>query len=86
MNYEQPLYLAVSEALDRYPQARFELVAIHPTKGNAAQVAIETTRAKRNAEKVLRSLTQMGLPSDQVDLSYAPSSDAKTSEVHLYIR
>lgn len=86
VNYEQPLYLAVSEALDRYPQARFELVAIHPTKGNAAQVAIETTRAKRNAEKVLRSLTQMGLPSDQVDLSYAPSSDAKTSEVHLYIR
>lgn len=86
VNYEQPLYLAVNEALDRYPQARFELVAVHPTKGNAAQVAIETTRAKRNAEKVLRSLTQMGLPSGQVDLSTAPSSEASTSEVHLYIR
>ncbi len=84
--YEQPVYLAVSEAIDRFPTARFELVAVHPSAGNAAQVAIESTRARRNAEKVLRTLTQMGLPLDRVDLSYTPSPDAKTNEVHLYIR
>lgn len=86
VNYEQALYTAVSEALQRYPNARFDLVAVHPTEGNAAKVAIESTRARRNAERVLRSLTQIGLPADRVDLSYAKSEDARVNEVHLYIR
>lgn len=86
VNYEQPLYVAVQNAIQKYPNARFELVAVHPTSGNAAQVAIESTKARRNAEKVLRNLTQMGLNMNQIDLSYAPMSNARTSEVHLYIR
>ncbi len=86
VDYEQPVYMAVNEALTQYPNAQFELVAVHPSAGNAAEVAIESTRARRNAEKVLRSLTEMGLTMDRVELSYAPSQDATTSEVHLYIR
>jgi len=35
---------------------------------------------------VLRSLTEMGLPMDRVDLSYSPSPEATTNEVHLYVR
>lgn len=84
--YEQPVYMAVNEALNRFPNARFELVAVHPSAGNAAEVAIESTRSRRNAERVLRSLTEMGLPLDRVDLSYTPSTDATTNEVHLYVR
>lgn len=86
VNYEQALYIAVSEALQRYPEARFDLVAVHPTEGNAAKVAIESTRARRNAERVLRSLTQIGLPADRVDLSYSKNPEARFNEVHLYIR
>lgn len=84
--YEQPVYMAVNEALQRYPNARFELVAVHPAGGNSAESTIESTRARRNAEKVLRSMTQMGVTMDRIDLSYMPSADATTSEVHLYIR
>lgn len=84
--YEQPVYMAVNEALARFPNARFELVAVHPAAGNAAEVAIESTRARRNAERVLRSLTEMGLGMDRVDLSYTPSTEATTNEVHLYVR
>ncbi len=84
--YEQPVYMAVNEALARYPNAHFELVAVHPSVGNAAEIAIESTRSRRNAERVLRSLTQMGLDMDQVDLSYSPSAEAVTNEVHLFIR
>jgi uncharacterized protein YoxC len=86
VNYEQPIYSAVQNALERFPDARFELIAVHPTDGNAAQVAIESTRARRNAERVLRTLTQMGIPLEQIDLSYAPSGEARTSEVHLFMR
>ncbi len=86
VNYEQPIYMAMNEAMSKYPNARYEIVAVHPSQGNAAQVAIESTRARRNAEKVLRSLTQMGVPMEQVDISTAPSAEASTSEVQLFIR
>lgn len=86
VDYEQPVYMAVNEAMEKYPDARFEIVAVHPTGGNAAQNAIESTRARRNAEKVLRSLTQMGLDGNRMDLSYAPSATATSNEVHVNIR
>lgn len=86
VNYEQPVYMAVNEALTRYPEARFELIAVHPSKGNAAEIAIESTRSRRNAERVLRSLTEMGLSVDRIDLSYMPSDEARSNEVHLYVR
>lgn len=86
VDYEQPVFVAVSEAMERYPEARFELIAVHPTTGNAAQMAIESTRARRNAEKVLRTLTQMGLPSDKIDLSYNADPGVSSNEVHIFIR
>lgn len=86
VNYEQPLYVAVQDAIQKFPQAQFELVAVHPNNGNAAQVAIESTKSRRNAERVLRDLQQMGLTMDQINLSYSPSADARTSEVHVFVR
>ena len=86
VEYEQPVYAAVQSALKKYPNAKFDLVAVHPTSGNTAQLAIESTKARRNAEKVLRSLTQMGLALDKIDLSYNSSSDASANEVHLFLR
>ncbi len=86
VNYEQPVYMALSEAMEKYPNSRFELVAVHPTQGNAAQVAIESTKSRRNAEKVLRSMTQMGLPMDKLDISYSGSDTVTDNEVHIYIR
>ena len=64
----------------------FDLVAVTPTTGNAAQVAIESTKARRNAEQVLRTLVQMGLQQDRVDLAYSESAQASTNEVHLFVK
>lgn len=86
VDYQQAVYMAVNEAMQKYPQARFELVAVNPTAGNAAQVAIESTRARRNAETVLRSLSQMGIDVNRIDLSNMQSAEAKSNEVHIYIR
>ena len=86
VEYEQPVYTAVNEALERYPNAQFDLIAVHPSAGNAAEVAIESTRARRNAEKVLRTMTQMGLPLERIALSHSDSAEAATNEVHIYIR
>ena len=86
VNYQQPVYMALDEAMAKYPNARFELVAVYPTQGNAAQVAIESTKSRRNAEKVLRAMTQMGLPMDKVDISYSSSASVTDNEVHIYVR
>lgn len=86
VDYQQAVYMAVNEAMQKYPQSRFELVAVNPSAGNAAQVAIESTRARRNAENVLRSLSQMGIDVNRIDLSNMQSAEAKSNEVHIYIR
>jgi len=86
VQYEQALYTAVSRALERRPQAMFDLVAVAPGRGTPGQVTVASNRAKRNAEGVLRTLSGMGLPMDRVRLSAMTSAQADTSEVHIYVR
>jgi hypothetical protein len=85
-SYQQELYSAVSTALDRRPNASFELVAIAPAQGSAGQVALTTSAAQRNAEAVLRSLAEMGLPANRVKLSATTSRDVDTPQVELFVR
>ena len=86
VDYEQPLYNAVSRALERRPNAMFDLIAVAPNTGNAARAALAGNESKRNAERVLRSLSDMGLPLDRVRLSALSSNTASSNEVHLYVR
>ena len=84
--FEEALYTAVSRALERRPQAAFDLVAVAPGRGSPAQVTVASNKSKRNAETVLRSLSNMGLPLHRVRLSAMTSRQADTSEVHIYVR
>lgn len=84
--YQQPLFNAVNQALSARPNASFELVAVTPGQGGNAQRALGSTQAKQNADGVLRSLTQMGLPSSRIAVSSRTSPAAATSEVHVYVR
>lgn len=86
VEYENALFNAVSAALDRRPGSAFELVAVTPSRGTPAQVALGANDARRDSERVLRSLIAMGLPPERVNVSAASSTDAQTNEVHLYIR
>jgi hypothetical protein len=86
VNYEQALFAAVSAALDRRPDASFDLVAVTPTTGSQPQLMLAREEARRDAERVLRSLTTMGLSPNRVALSLMTSPAAQTNEVHLYVR
>ncbi len=83
--YEQALYNAVSRALERRPNATFELVAVAPAQGGTARVALNATKARRNAENVMRALRGMGLPPQRTTISARTSRAARTNEVHLFI-
>ena len=84
--YQQALYNAVGKVLERRPDASFDLVAVAPTSGGPARVALNSTKARRQAEEVLRSLVEMGLPPARVAVSGKTIASALTNEVHLYLR
>ena len=84
--YQQAVYNAVSRVLDRRPGATFDLVAVAPSRGGAARTSLESNKARRNAESVMRSLVDMGLPPSRVAMSSTTSENATTNEVHLYVR
>ena len=86
VQYQQPLYQAVSQALARRPNAAFDLVAVAPSSGGTAQVALNSNMAQRDADQVLRSLIGMGLSPDRISMSSATSPNAQVNEVHLYVR
>lgn len=86
VDFEQAVYLAASQALEKYPTVGFEVVAVSPAGINPAQAALATTDAQNNAEAVLRSMAQMGIPGNRVALSSAKSPAARSSEVHIFIR
>lgn len=84
VEYDQQLYAAVSQALDRKPDAMFDLVAVSPSKPGTG--ATSAASARRQAEGVMRSLANMGLPANRVTLSATNSAQAQVNEVHLYVR
>ena len=84
--YQQALYAAVSRVLESRPGAVFDLVAVAPNTGGAARIALNSNKAQRFAEGVLRSLIEMGLPPSRVAISGKTGNQSKTNEVHLYLR
>jgi len=86
VNYEDALYSSVSQALQKYPSATFEIVAISSGQGGPARTAAASSDARRQGEAVLRSLTQMGMPLERLTLSAATGTEAKSSEVHVYLQ
>lgn len=86
VKYEQALYNAVNRVLERRPQASFDVVAVTPNRGTPAQVALNSNKSKRNAQAVLRSLTDMGMPSSRVRASDTRSASVSANEVHVFVR
>lgn len=84
--YQQALYNAVSRVLEKRPDAVFDLVAVAPSSGGQARVALNSNKARRHSESVLRSLIEMGLPPARVAVSAKTAASARTNEVHLYLR
>jgi hypothetical protein len=67
VKYQEPLFQAMNRALERNPQARFDLVVVTPKRLGGKS----SSAAERNAADVLKTLTEMGLPTNRIDLSTA---------------
>jgi len=86
VDYQQILYAALNQALQNRPNAGFEVIAISPTRGNAASVQIAQTTAARYAQDVMRSMTNMGVPATRMAVGSATDPGASGNEVRVFVR
>ena len=86
VDYQQILYAALNQALQNRPSASFQVVAVSPTRGNAASVQIAQSTARRHAEDVMRSMTDMGVPATRWVWPRPPIPRATASEVRVFVR
>jgi len=86
VDYQQILYAALNQALQNQPSAGFRVVAVSPTKGTAAAVQLAQTSARRHAEDVMRSMTDMGVPATRLAVASTTDPSATASEVRVFVR
>lgn len=86
VDYQQILYTAVAQALQSRPGSGFAVVAVSPTRGTAAAVQLAQTDAVRHARDVVRSLSDMGVPANHLNMSSSTDPGVGASEVRVYVR
>ncbi|CAA7617231.1 hypothetical protein [Magnetospirillum sp. UT-4] len=86
VSYESALYAAVKSALDRRPAAAFDVIAVSPTGSTPGAQALGASNVRRNAEQVVRSLTNMGLPANRIRVSQTTSGMTRSGEVQVFVR
>ncbi len=86
VDYQQTLYTALNQALQNSPSASFQVVAVAPTRGTAASVQMAQSTARRHAEDVMRSMTDMGVPATRVGVASTTDPGATVSEVRVFVR
>jgi len=77
--YQRQLSEAVNKALQRHPDARFDVVALAP---NVA----EMLNAQSNADGVVQTLNSLGLGAARVSMASSINAMASVNEVRLYVR
>jgi hypothetical protein len=85
-NYEQALYTAVNRALELRPQATFDIVGVAASGGGGGGAAIATANVRRQAEQVMRSLIDMGMPTQRLRLSASNDPSLAANEVQVFVR
>ena len=86
VDYQQILYAALNQALQNRPGASFQVVAVSPTRGNAASVQIAQSTARRHAEDIMRSMSDMGVPATRMGVASTTDPATSVSEVRVFVR
>jgi hypothetical protein len=82
--YHQDLFGAVSAALEKAPEAKFTLVAVSSSAGNASKQAERAASAKIDVGKLISSLISMGMPADRLSVNSLSVASIENTEVRLY--
>jgi hypothetical protein len=84
--YREQLYAALSQALERKPEATFDVVSVAPSSGTPAQLQLSQNKARQSAQNVVRAMSDMGMPAGRIRLSSLTSDEVNGNEVHVYVK
>ncbi|MBN8542846.1 MAG: hypothetical protein J0M34_01120 [Alphaproteobacteria bacterium] len=84
--FEQQLYTAVSRAVGVKPTVMFDLVSYVPTTGQEKLDAQWQATARHNTQAILKSMTEMGVPSSRISTRAQPVRGGEYDEIHLFVR
>ncbi len=84
--YREQLYAALSQALERKPEATFDVVSVAPSSGSSAQLQLSQNKARQSAQNVVRSMADMGMPAGRIRLSSLTSDEVSGNEVHVFVK
>jgi uncharacterized phage infection (PIP) family protein YhgE len=86
VRYDEPVRKAAALALQRKPSTIFDIVASAPAEGAPNAVASAREKSKSDAEAVIRSLLDAGVPTNQLTLTLAAPRSGAGSEVLIFVR
>jgi len=86
VDYETALYEAVNNALTRFPNAAFQVVAVGPAINALGQQTQNTAQARMYADRVVRSLQNMGIDLSRISMAATTSPAAQDPEVHVLLQ
>jgi hypothetical protein len=84
--YQSSVATAINQAMQRRPEAVFDVVAVTPDIGSAADVRRNTRAAQDSADAVLRFIIAQGVHPERTTISSTTSGAVGSNEVHIYIR
>lgn len=86
IDFDAELYSAVSQAIQRRPNTVFDVVSVSPQRGSPTDIALNANRARNNADSVVRSLTEMGVPQQQITVGSVTNDKIEVNEVRIFVR
>lgn len=84
--YQQPLYTAISRAVQAKPGVMFNIITLIPQTGDARDNQQSTVAAQTNTNMVVRDMVKMGVPQNRIRVSYQNGSNLDSSEMHLFVQ
>lgn len=82
VDYGQPLYQAMSEALKKNPHGSFEVMAV----SSVDTATTQGVNAYKKAEEVVVAMAEMGVPRDRVKITKMNKANASAPEVQIFLR
>lgn len=83
--YEEPLQRAIEKRLAEDPNTQFNLVAVFPPRDDEADLMQAEAASWQYAQAVFRSLTEIGVAPEQIEIRTQVRDAAKDNEVHIYV-
>lgn len=83
--YQLPLYNAVQKTLQVKPTAMFTFVSKVPFTGQPEADNAAENQARKNWQDVLQSLSDMGLPEQQMRVQFEKSNQLLQNEILVFV-